>query len=949
MPTRTPPPAAHRFGPPTFSYAADPDDTPSPLHRRVVDPLDRTVDCAVEVVPVSSLAGDGAAGVPPARAGEFPRVGATFLGFALDAELGSGAFGKVFLARQLGLAGRPVALKVTTRPTAEPAQLAKLHHTNIVPIYSVHDAAPLQAVCMPYLGARTLADLVVPYLATGVFPASHLPNASTKAHARTTTTVRPNDARPGWSPASAPGLAPRPAASVFDGLSAAEQVEWVLRTVRGVAEGLAHAHGRGVLHLDLKPANVLIADDGTALLLDFNLSKDLAAGTREQTGGTLPYMAPEQLDGFRARDDRHLDERTDLFALGVIFYELLTGRHPFPRPAGAAPDLARMAAERRAGPARLRAGNPAVPYAVESIVTALLQPLPARRYPSAAALAADLARQLEGRPLAFAREPSPRERLAKWRRRNPRLGSRLRAAALVVAVAGLSAGLAYHADARADAAAAAEHRQALAAATDLRVELVNRADPARRAAALKASADLLGRYGLTVGQPWGPTAAFRRLPAAERLGVATLCGELCRLNAAAVMIPAHAGAADEARGLAEVALAWNVLAGCCYADASTPRALHRERNALLAAAGRPERAKPDALTDGDEASELYLAGVEDFLAGRHSRAVAPLEHVAFLQPGHAAAQFLLAVCRHETGDSGRALERYLVVKALDPASGRASVNRGVIALLQSRYADAEGEFADALGREPGLAVAYKLRGVARQRQGKHADADADLTRHLELEPNSTRGYRHRAEVRAALGDAAGAEADRLSARRCTPETADDFVARGGLRAADDAAGAERDFRRATGLDPRAVAAWQNLAHLAAGRGDLAEALALQNKAVAAAPESAAPRLARALLLVRLGRRDRAHADARAALELAGGPVTLYQAARVFALTSPDNPDDADRAVELVRAALRAGYRDFDGLAADPALAALRGDEGLRDAVLAARAFWSAPAKVPLDD
>ena len=135
-------PAGH-FG---FSASSHPSDlgvTPPPFGR--LD-LDRTLDCAVEAV---LAAHDPGPAVPGVRFTEFPRAGKTFLGFELVSELGTGAFGKVFLARQLALAGRPVALKVTTRPTTEPEQLAKLHHTNIVPIYSVHDAAPLQAVCMP--------------------------------------------------------------------------------------------------------------------------------------------------------------------------------------------------------------------------------------------------------------------------------------------------------------------------------------------------------------------------------------------------------------------------------------------------------------------------------------------------------------------------------------------------------------------------------------------------------------------------------------------------------------------------------------------------------------------------------------------------------------------------------------------------------------------------------
>ena len=85
------------------------------------------------------------------------RVGDTFLGFTLVEELGQGAFARVFLAHQQSLAGRPVALKVTLRPTREAERLARLQHTNVVPVYSVHNAPPVQVICMPFRGRRTIA------------------------------------------------------------------------------------------------------------------------------------------------------------------------------------------------------------------------------------------------------------------------------------------------------------------------------------------------------------------------------------------------------------------------------------------------------------------------------------------------------------------------------------------------------------------------------------------------------------------------------------------------------------------------------------------------------------------------------------------------------------------------------------------------------------------------
>ena len=99
-----------------------------------------------------------------------------------------------------------------------------------------------------------------------------------------------------------------------------------------LADGLAHAHERGILHRDLKPANILMTDEGQPMLLDFNLSEDseVRPGAAAAVGGTLPYMAPEHLEALRGGASP--DARSDLYSLGVILYELLTVRRPFPVP-----------------------------------------------------------------------------------------------------------------------------------------------------------------------------------------------------------------------------------------------------------------------------------------------------------------------------------------------------------------------------------------------------------------------------------------------------------------------------------------------------------------------------------------------------------------------------------------------------------------------------------------
>ncbi len=165
-----------------------------------------------------------------------------------------------------------------------------------------------------------------------------------------------------------------------------------------------HAHSRGLLHRDLKPANILIAGDGTPMLLDFNLSAPTEIATeacpqgqsgepvvhRALLGGTLPYMAPEHLDAIDPEGSTSPDaveERSDIYALGLILFEMISGNHPFPEPpAGLTPvaTIRGMKADRRRLPASsLRACCPEVPWSLDALVSQCLDPEPDRRYQTA--------------------------------------------------------------------------------------------------------------------------------------------------------------------------------------------------------------------------------------------------------------------------------------------------------------------------------------------------------------------------------------------------------------------------------------------------------------------------------------------------------------------------------------------------------------------------------------
>lgn len=184
--------------------------------------------------------------------------------------------------------------------------------------------------------------------------------------------------------------------------------------LRKLAEAVDYAHRLNVLHLDLKPGNILLdGQDGRPFIADFGLSRPLdhaLASDQTEVSGTPSFMAPEQAQLHSHR----LSPATDIHGLGAIFYSALTGRPPYL--GSSAEDTVRQVIER--APARLREINPEVPRDLEAICMKCLAKDPAERYPSAHELADDLMRFLDGRPVSV-RAPSLWERLVRWYRDEP--------------------------------------------------------------------------------------------------------------------------------------------------------------------------------------------------------------------------------------------------------------------------------------------------------------------------------------------------------------------------------------------------------------------------------------------------------------------------------------------------------------------------------------------------
>jgi serine/threonine protein kinase/WD40 repeat protein len=426
----------------------------------------------------SSASGRTALGArPPQRLGDY----------SLVREIGRGGMGVVYEAEQRSL-GRRVALKVLTMraPTGRAALerfrrearlAARLHHTHIVPVFEVGQEGDTCFYAMQYIAGQGL-DRVLGRL-RGV-PAEPTAGAMTDLSDRLARTMTgglvpappPESGRSDDTPVPAVADGPDPLTGLV-GRRAYHDA--VARIGVQVAEALAYAHARGVLHRDVKPSNLVLDQQGTVWVTDFGLAKGEDDGLT-RTGdflGTLRYMAPERFQG-------KCDARADVYGLGLTLYELLTLRPGFDSSDQA--ELIDRICHR--GPPRPRAVRPEVPRDLETVVLKAMDRDPARRYQSAAELADDLHRYLDGRQIV-ARRVGPAEQVARWARRHPAVAALL-AAVVVTLVGGIAVSTYFAAQAEKDAQAAVK-------AGDAARDAEGRAVASDHAARRQAAALLLDR------------------------------------------------------------------------------------------------------------------------------------------------------------------------------------------------------------------------------------------------------------------------------------------------------------------------------------------------------------------------------------------------------------------------------------------------------------------------
>jgi serine/threonine protein kinase len=258
---------------------------------------------------------------PPDPAG-LPGPGHRLGDFELLAVLGTGSFATVFLARQLSL-GRQVALKVSANRGQEARTLASLEHDHIVRVFAeaVDAEHDLRLLCMQYIPGTTLERVI-----------RALAKRDRREWGGRAIQEAVDELSSHPTPLDPAALRDRQFLADCDFVEAAC---WIGARV---AEALAHAHGQGVFHRDVKPANILLNRYGRPLLADFNIAfagRSAPGPAGPGFGGTLAYMAPEHLDAFNASGPTPpdaVDQRSDVYSLGVVLFQLLTGRLPFEPP-----------------------------------------------------------------------------------------------------------------------------------------------------------------------------------------------------------------------------------------------------------------------------------------------------------------------------------------------------------------------------------------------------------------------------------------------------------------------------------------------------------------------------------------------------------------------------------------------------------------------------------------
>ncbi len=600
-----------------------------------------------------------------------------------------------------------------------------------------------------------------------------------------------------------------------------------IEILRDVARALDYAHTKQILHRDVKPSNIMLADDGKVYLMDFGLARNIReTGKLTQTGfvmGTPNYMSPEQCRGERET----LDGRSDVFGLGSVMYEFLTGRPPFDNESML--DILMAVLQQEPVPPGLMV--PDLNEDLETICLKALRKDREMRYPRANALADDLDRWLRGEPIE-ARPETTLERMKNRFRRRRGLYLTLGGAAIAVAVS-LSLGI----SAMGRSSEAEKEREALRLAQERRARAGDHFKKGTASADIAEKCLMTGRTG-ELGQHWKDAvqALDEALREDAEFGEAwSLRG---RVRSQMGQREAALGDLDEAirrdpknvaaryeRGKVLLAAAIDMTAGT-WGRGQAPRgdAVLKPFQEIAGRALADMEAVIEAKSDPPPWMILHARGARAFLNGDPVGALAGLNEAVAKNPFLDDALDLRGFCRLSQGEIPAALTDFEAAVKVNPLNVTAHNHRGVALGSAGRLEEAVESYREALRIHAGFVRARINLGVAFVDLGKPELALAELGRALDADPENLQGLETRGRARLALGQLREAGEDFTRVLEKNPESIAAWIGRAAVRRLQsNQEEALADASKALALDSRSIPAWleKSLAAEAKGQWDVA--------------------------------------------------------------------------------------------------------------------------------
>lgn len=878
------------------------------------------------------------------------KPGATWSDFTIVGALGEGAHGSVYLATQGELAHRFVVLKISSNDTKEPQLLAELQHTNIMPILSLHRYAGALGICMPFLGAVTLRDFqrfAREHQGSTAFDQACLETVLSRKSEEIGELLRHRSKRFVPETLDAPAKT-----NLLLDVAKQGKVSAVLWLIQQIAEGLSHAHHRGIVHGDLKPANILISDDGHPLLLDFHLSQWRSREGFVPEGGTLPYMSPEHLRAMVG--NQPIDHRTDLYSLGVILYELLADRSPFPLPATSSKiEFAEIAKQREQLPPRLASTGVGFDRDLDAIIQKCLAPRVEDRYQSCEELLADLTSHQLFLPLQFARKDSVLQRARKWWKRNGRVATSSGVvAAIVLACLLLTAFLVQRTtELRSiETSLAADSIQSEIRSLIEPLTVLDQS-PIDLQQSLTRADELLAERNAMSLKTWTEAVQADGFDAEQQLEERELIAQLYFWMAHAQHLAKH----EESSYTSDDAARWNRLAQQFTVDASMSQAIALQAHDLGTSSETPEWSIDGLNPTSLKSSAICLMFGTALQTSERSNDQSVEESTEKLllrateiEPQNFLTWLMLGNQYVGQGELDRAIASYSVSIALAPQNTRGYYHRGLAAFEKKDFAQAQADFrwiVDHASNGPEqeqivarfnlVATLFELQNYEQARE----EMDWILEHATEASPQFLLTS---AKIFARLGDRDKAQAELLTAANATPRSLQEWLAQGlcfyQLNQVEQAIQA---FEQASRRYPESVEPYQNLAHLwSEKKQDAQRAIGYMDSVidlVKSRPDQLAQALAvRAVLYARSSKSEEANADLAKALELSSDAEMLVQASCVHTVlgtttSSPSSvspsPDHVERAIQYLA---QAAWLDSElvrrRLDSDPDLAPLRFEE-----------------------